>query len=73
MSSQARFYVWRFKDGRGGYVGPMPESRAERERDAWMSCGWEARTILATPPVRKLVRQWQREADERLGRRGVAA
>ncbi len=60
-----RFYVWRFKEDRGGYVGPLSESRAGKERDAWMFAGFEARVIRATPDVRKLVRRWQAEANER--------
>ncbi len=63
--SKDRYYVWRFKEGRGGYVGPLSESRAAKERDAWMSCGWESRMMVATADVRKLVREWQKDANER--------
>jgi hypothetical protein len=63
QSTKEKFYVSRFKDGKLGYVGPMPESRAVRERDAWQNAGYEARAIIATPDVRKLVNKWQREAN----------
>lgn len=62
-----KFYVSRYRDDkpRVGYVGPMPASRAERERDAWQDAGYEARVIRATADVRKLVRKWQRESRQR--------
>ncbi len=67
MNTTDRFYVSRYRnDGKPvAYVGPMPASRAGRERDAWQNAGYESRIIVATPDVRKLVRKWQREANAR--------
>lgn len=60
------FYVRRT----GGFTGPIRSSRqAEREAAAWRSCGQHATVEPSSPKLRREVRDWQREADIRHGRR----
>lgn len=68
------FYVKRTNTatGRVGYVGPLcTKTGAERERDAWNDSEgrFTADVLPGTPEVRAAVKQWQRDADIRHGRR----
>lgn len=70
MSQGGRWYVERsfahpFKRG---YTGPLSERQARREVQAWNDAGWSAAMLPSTPTVRKMVRDWQHEADHRHGR-----
>lgn len=51
-----------------GYTGPLSERQARREQDAWSAAGWAATLLPSTPAVRRLVREWQHEADHKHGR-----
>jgi hypothetical protein len=64
------FYVKREKEGRRtGWVGPIRSyQQARREFAAWEDSGWSAKIEDSTPEIRREVREWQREADKRLGR-----
>jgi len=63
------FYVKREKDGRTGWVGPIRSfQQARREFAAWEDAGWSAKIEDTSPEIRREVREWQREADKRLGR-----
>lgn len=43
------------------FTGPIcSEAQAEREAAAWISIGWAAERVEATPEVWREVRAWQR-------------
>jgi hypothetical protein len=53
-----------------GWTGPIRSHRqALREQAAWNDSGWAAIVFESTPGVRAAVREWQRQADKRHGRR----
>jgi hypothetical protein len=66
------YYIRRIRlsDGKEAYTGPIRSPKqADKERRAWQEANWYAGVEESTPQLRRAVRQWQREADTRLGRR----
>lgn len=72
----AAFYVHRAigsqeaGDWREGWTGPISSRyQAGREVAAWQASGWRAQSFESTPELLERVAVWQREADQRHGRR----
>lgn len=63
MTAPMRYIVERQSalGGNAAYTGPMATlDHAERERDAWIGCGYAARVIDYDDATRARVRQWTR-------------
>jgi hypothetical protein len=56
---------------RDSFTGPIrSQAQAEREAAAWISIGWSAERVEATPEVWRDVRAWERaKRRERQGQR----
>jgi len=57
-----RMKAERFEPTRLEWVGPIrSDKQAQKERDAWRECGWDATVFESSPDVRATVRAWQKE------------
>lgn len=67
------FYVHRVNaedETRRGWIGPIrSRTQAIKEAQAWESCGWHACVVTSDESVRRAVATWQKDADQRLGRK----